>query len=96
MLHPSRPPSPPDALDCAAQLLSPADSDGSDSFQWWPPVLTPIRLGDSGKLELAPHITAWPAQQSRGEGGGGCNCWGPSSTFNFSYFRFATDLKFLT
>lgn len=88
---------PPDALGCAAQLLSPADSDGSDSFQWWPPVLTPIRLGDSGKLALAPHISASPTQQSRGEkGGGGCNCREPVSTFNFcfSQLRFATDLKF--
>lgn len=90
---------PPGALGCAAQLLSPADSDGSDSFQWWPPVLTPIRLGDSGKLALAPHISAWLTQQSGGEGrkgGGGCNCREPVSTFNFcfSYLRFATDLKF--
>lgn len=49
---------PSDVLGCAARLFSPADSDGSDSFQWWPPVLTPIRLGDSGKLVLAPHISA--------------------------------------
>lgn len=47
-----------DALGCAARLLSPADSDGSDSFQWWPPVLTPIRLADSGKLALAPYKSA--------------------------------------
>lgn len=85
-----------DALGCAARLLSPADSDGSDSFQWWPPVLTPIRLGDSGKLVLAPHISAWPTQQSRGEGGGDCSCRGPVSTFNFCFsnLSFATDLKF--
>ena len=60
-------PPPPDALGCAAQLLFPADSDGSDSFQWWPPVLTPIRLGDSGKLVLAPHISARPTQEMAGE-----------------------------
>lgn len=47
-----------DALGCAAQLLSPADSDGSDSFQRWPPVLTPIQLADSGKLALALYKSA--------------------------------------
>lgn len=87
---------PSDALGCASWFLSPADSDGSDSFQWWPPVLTPIWVGDSGGLVLVPHISARPTQQSSGKGGGGCNCWEPVLTFNFcfSYLRFATDLKF--
>lgn len=56
--------SPSDALERAARLLSPADSDGSDSFQWWPPVLSSILLGDSGKLALVPHmLSAWPGVQ---------------------------------
>lgn len=95
-LHPSKSPPPPpsDALGHAARLFSPpADSDGSDSFQWWPPVLTPIRLGDSGKLARgSTHIClADTAEKTRGEGGGGCcSCREPVSTFNlcFTYLRF--------
>lgn len=81
-----------DALGCAVQLLSPADSDGSDSFQRWPPVLTPIRAGWQWQTGAgSPHICWADTAEHRG-GGTGCS-WEPESTFNlrFSHLR----LKFL-
>lgn len=59
-----------DALGCAVQLLSPADSDGSDSFQRWPPVLTPIRAGWQWQTGAgSPHICWADTAEHRGGGG---------------------------
>lgn len=86
MMQPIEVPS-SNALGCTEGLLSSADSDGSDSFKWWPPVLTPIWLGDSGKLVWAPHISTWSTYQNEKERRG-CNCWEPVLTlFCFSLWN---------
>lgn len=69
----------------AALLRSspPADSDGFDSFLEWPPVLTPIQPGDSGKPWLARHISA---RQTRRKGKVIAAALGPCRHLNSFYF----------